>query len=410
MQELLISDFPEKVIDGLSDVRFGKGVKLDVDAMKAIGRGEAAGFVTTNEFRASMAANYSTLGTLLASKESFSEAEAAFHRAVDIFDDLEHTTTSSDFTEFMTSNPSEKSFFDNLLKSDPKHEQYILAKSMGYLNLGQMLVTAERNEAAEDAFNHAKQAYENAGRSLQDSPDGRHLHALIHVGIGRVRIAQSRFAESIDELNQAIDLESQLYKEFPSVLNYYSTIASTRLIQCVPFVESDEPTKGEESWLVAVQMHVALSNAYGKDNNRLFVETRTAMVHLTSLYASKNKLAEAAKAAETLRSLWPESDFNLYCVACCYAQCVLAEALHPAGDNDPKKASKSEYTDLAVKALTDSVERGFRRLDFIEQDQHLAPVRDDPRYKELVKRLKTKMTEEETSKGPYEETAVPVTK
>jgi serine/threonine-protein kinase len=89
--------------------------------------------------------------------------------------------------------------------------------------------------------------------------------------------------------------------------------------------------------------------------------------------------ARAAQLAESLRS-GPATDPELFiAIGCCYAQCA-------AVAGDPKL--KRQYTDKALGALSEAVNRGFRDALFFETDPDVELLRHDAAFMKLLERVK----------------------
>ncbi len=69
-----------------------------------------------------------------------------------------------------------------------------------------------------------------------------------------------------------------------------------------------------------------------------------------------------------------------YNIACAYSRWSLDEAERPA--------DRADYRRLAVRSLVSSVVAGYADWPWIEQDRDLDAIRDEPVYKELLKKLK----------------------
>ena len=98
---------------------------------------------------------------------------------------------------------------------------------------------------------------------------------------------------------------------------------------------------------------------------------------------------EHAAAAEKLRDLAPKDPNNLYNVVCAFAQCVRAVAHEkkPEDLTDDDKVAQARYTGRPLEALAVAIDLGCKDRDRIERGPELDPVRQNPKYKELIERL-----------------------
>ncbi len=123
-----------------------------------------------------------------------------------------------------------------------------------------------------------------------------------------------------------------------------------------------------------------------------------------SILARGGRHAEAAEAAENLRSLAPKDPTNLYNVACVYALCVSGVGKTTTGQqsadvsnpnaksetpklSDEDRALQARYAKLAIEALTQAVKYGWKDVAHMESDPDLVPIRSSPAYRALVERL-----------------------
>jgi eukaryotic-like serine/threonine-protein kinase len=103
-------------------------------------------------------------------------------------------------------------------------------------------------------------------------------------------------------------------------------------------------------------------------------------IDLMVILARCGRPAEAAGRAEKLRARAPQDPAVLFQVACTYALCAGA-----AGEKDA--AGRERYAGLALEALGRAVACGYRDVVALRHDPDLDPVRDRPRFKEVVDRL-----------------------
>jgi tetratricopeptide (TPR) repeat protein len=83
-----------------------------------------------------------------------------------------------------------------------------------------------------------------------------------------------------------------------------------------------------------------------------------------SVYADLGETSEAVKYAERSLAIDPEDPMLLYNVACMY--------------------STLGRIDEAISCLERSVDKGFGHREWIDNDPDLIPLRDNPRYKDIV--------------------------
>ncbi|MCS7167113.1 MAG: tetratricopeptide repeat protein [Gemmatales bacterium] len=90
---------------------------------------------------------------------------------------------------------------------------------------------------------------------------------------------------------------------------------------------------------------------------------------MSQLLTQIGRYAEALEVDLRLVRLRPQDAVAHYNLACTYAR------LHK--------------TDAAIRALSRAIELGYRDYRYIKQDRDLDSIRDDPRYRELMRQLES---------------------
>ncbi|MCS7016321.1 MAG: tetratricopeptide repeat protein [Gemmatales bacterium] len=91
--------------------------------------------------------------------------------------------------------------------------------------------------------------------------------------------------------------------------------------------------------------------------------------HVGQLLTQVGLYPEALEVDLRLVRLRPQDAVAHYNLACTYARLY--------------------KTDSAIRALKRAVELGYRDYRYIKQDRDLDPIRDDPRYRELMRQLES---------------------
>jgi tetratricopeptide (TPR) repeat protein len=118
---------------------------------------------------------------------------------------------------------------------------------------------------------------------------------------------------------------------------------------------------------------------------------RLMLVQRVQLLTRGGRHAEAARVAEKLRALGPDSATVLFDTARCYALCAAAVAPGKmAGElTDEERAERARYTARSLELLTRALERGFRNLPRLEADSDLTAVRGEEDFRKLLQRLRS---------------------
>jgi hypothetical protein len=106
--------------------------------------------------------------------------------------------------------------------------------------------------------------------------------------------------------------------------------------------------------------------------------------------ADRGRHAEAAATAAKFRDHAPTNPDNLYTVACCYALCIpgIAPGKKPEQLSADEQETRARYTTLALEAISQAIDRGFNNLHQLERDIDLVTIRQEPRFRTLVDRLR----------------------
>ena len=102
--------------------------------------------------------------------------------------------------------------------------------------------------------------------------------------------------------------------------------------------------------------------------------TVSVRVHIGNSYLERGELEKALVEYEKARKLEPKNSIVHYNIACTHA--------------------RMKKLDVALDALERSVECGYRDVDWMEKDSDLDNLRDQPRYKALVKKLREMQQED----------------
>ncbi|HET6572090.1 MAG TPA: protein kinase [Fimbriiglobus sp.] len=103
-------------------------------------------------------------------------------------------------------------------------------------------------------------------------------------------------------------------------------------------------------------------------------------IDLALALARSGRHADAAARTAEFRKRAPKDPSMLFYAGCSAALCAAA-----AGDD---KELREKYLAQSVAALGDAVGVGYRDVAALEHDPDLAPVRGDPRFQELIRKLK----------------------
>jgi tetratricopeptide (TPR) repeat protein len=227
-------------------------------------------------------------------------------------------------------------------------------------------------DGSEENIQEAEQASQKA---VDLAPD----FAEAHVSHGLARSLRGRFDEAEKDFQEAIKLNPDLFEAY----YFYgrSAFAEGKLERAEELFLKAAEVRPEDYQVAALQAVVyrglGQEEKMRASHQRLLTLTDNLLKRnpndVRAIYFRSGALAELGRRTDSLEwakralEMEPDDPAVLYNVACTYA--TLAEF------------------DEAIGLLERAVEIGFSHLEWIENDADLDPLRDQPRFKELLETL-----------------------
>ncbi len=210
---------------------------------------------------------------------------------------------------------------------DPGVERFQTNRIHGYMNIGNIHLAADHNEAAMRSFETARDILTPLLENRQNDSHFRHMMGVIRNRIGKCFLLRDEFKEARRDFEEAIRNE--------------------RLALAV------EPA----------------SELYRRNLSEQYSD-------LISVCRRLSQASEIAAASLDRLTLWPGDALQCVATAGDLASCI---AIAPA-DAD-------QYGDKAVASLRDAVRAGFRDLHRLSTDPALNPLRSRPEFQALEREL-----------------------
>jgi TolB-like protein/Tfp pilus assembly protein PilF len=217
-----------------------------------------------------------------------------------------------------------------------------------------------------------RQADKASRRALELSPE----LAEAHVSRGIVTSLTHQFAEAEQSFEKAMKLEPKMFEaaywygmalqaegRFEDAVKMFDRASSLRPedYQSAHFLGQAYRSLGKHEDEVA---HLRRGLSLMEGSLELNPDDARAANLAAGVFASLGEAEPALKYAERSLAIDPEDPMLLYNVACTY--------------------SSLGRIDQAISCLERAVEKGFGHREWIDNDPDLAPLRDNPRYKDIV--------------------------
>ncbi|MGQ8364300.1 winged helix-turn-helix domain-containing protein [Glaciecola sp. 1036] len=283
------------------------------------------------------------------------------------------------------------SLFDQAISLDPEFALAYLAKADAYRNIMAYFDTPakilpEVIKAVEEALNHKV-----------DTAD-----ALSSLGLAYA--FAWRWEDAIQTLSAAKDLNPRLAQTELGLAIYYSGLGDTQnVVNSITLADKLDPLNVEIAdwghWILAVVGELEAAKQWSEEKTKLYPNVGMIFSGASMSASLRNEHSDAIRLAEQGILLDPESPYSYLALAQVYGY-----AGQPEKINDLLKRADTfdsyvcpyekainhillDDIDQAFSDLQDAVDARSNCLVFTRQDPRLAPLRDDPRYLTLLKRI-----------------------
>jgi serine/threonine-protein kinase len=255
----------------------------------------------------------------------------------------------------------------DLDKSDGARGQlarmYVL---VGGLEFGQGHV-----KAAEELGTQAVEIRRQLADAKPDDAQRKRDWAGARLRLGGLYLRTGRAEQAAREYQPATEVFARLASDDPKNVPLQEDLARARYDEGTAALRRGDGPRAAEKFAAALKIREALP---GKTQD--VAVQKELMLSL----ARCGEHRRATDIARRLREQFPDESGHLYDVACCYAICA-----GPATADDKAQAA---YLGLALDVLGQAVTRGYRDTGNMATDPDLDAVRDQPRAKALLEKLR----------------------
>jgi tetratricopeptide (TPR) repeat protein len=310
--------------------------------------------------RRQLADSFHGLGIVLTELNRETEAETAFHQALDLR--------------------------TKLRDAFPKVLAHRRELANVYGDLGHLLRREKKYADAEKAYRQALDLRERLVAEHGSIPAYRKELARVHVGLGDLAGDQKEFDEAEKNFNKALPLQTQLVTEYPKVPAYRNELVDT-LVKLALLRMQRRDFTGALPLLEQAKSHLQAALEPSPPNptsRRLY---RDLLRVLAKCYMGLADNARLASTADELARFGYEPVNDAYLAACMLCSCVRLAEKDARLDEDMRKQLVQGYAYRALALLRQAVESGFKDAAKLRQDPNLEPVRAREEFQKLLAEL-----------------------
>lgn len=225
-------------------------------------------------------------------------------------------------------------------------------------HLGQVLVEAGELTEALHAFQRGETGFENLLRRNPQNANVKRALSYLQYGVGAVLREQGEEAAALEEFRKCHEIREALAKASPQS-------RPLRIDLAIAQARSGDHATASKTILAAINPPPV--------DNQLFFQAACTFAQCAEAARTQTRLAALAAAA-----LGPHAPGDAGWLEAMGTAMATADATSPAA---------AKYADNAMTLLDRAAKAGWRDAIALATDPDLSPLRDDPRFRELVKRL-----------------------
>jgi serine/threonine-protein kinase len=269
-----------------------------------------------------------------------------------------------------------------MLQSDPTNNKFKSAVAGCCSLLGEVAFRAGDTKAAID---YRRRALTIRQELLAEDPTN--VSTSMQVAgtmetIGDVRLMTGSNSEAHQRYQAATDLLQQLYAQDQDNAKLKGRLSTTLYKLAVSELRLDHDDDAKQAFEDCLALREELYEADPDDPDK--------QISLMLARARCGLHQAAVEIAEQLRSTSTGSAGSLFYLACGYA---LSAAAAADSDNEADHAAARQYARLAIDAIEEAIAAGYRDASSLKLDPDLEPIRQDPRFKKLLRQLNGDMPE-----------------
>ncbi len=282
---------------------------------------------------------------------------------------------------------------ESLSAEFPNQLSYRIELGMSLSDLGQILVAQGQPAEAFDSVHQANQIQRTLVAEHPEDPQLRYTLALSTRGMAVLFKILGRWKESRQHFVESVEIMERIVVENPAVNEFRRVLATSSAELGEYLIDRDEIEAGLNALAKAREQAEMVRKTNPNDVRNL---NALAMI-LRGIGKTRAKQGKTGEALESLgqaiaigNRIVGENHMFAYDLACGLALAGEVTANLPADPSKPMQKSSQVYSDKAMAALQQAVDRGYREADWIERDPDLRSLRPRSDFQALLKTLRQK--------------------
>lgn len=276
---------------------------------------------------------------------------------------------------------------EKLVEDVPDHPAYRLGLARGQLNLGILLASIKQPERAEEALRRSSLLIEELVQEFPDVPEYKKVKSNGHTHFARVLGACGRLEEAEKAYRQALAWNEEHVERFPD-----DPDGQDNLAVCLgSFADLKSKSQGQPGEALELARRAIEHEKAALRANSLHPVYRRNLACeyciLAEAQLKKGDHAEAAATGEEIQNVDLPGWEAPYDAACFLSRCVpLAEGDRSLPQAERRGAAE-RYAARAMELLRQSIAKGFKDTEHLENDPDLVPLHHREDYQGLVQHL-----------------------
>jgi tetratricopeptide (TPR) repeat protein len=280
-------------------------------------------------------------------------------------------------------------FWEKRLEENPDHSQYQSNLANAHRSMGEAQRLGGQREAALRSYERARTILEKLVQEKRPVSDVPWWLAETYLSLGVLYSESKQWEEASRSCTQARDEFMELMKKDPKDHLGHSYLGITLEILGSVLVHQGNLEGARTLFDQAIErQHAAFTKA--PHMLRYQQELIRHYRQLTTVLLQSGKPAEAATSTLERRKFLLSDPVDFYDVACDLARCVPLVGTDKTDLTPAEQAECQKYAKLAVEALQQAIDNGFKNVDRMKKDEALASLRSWADFQELINKLEKK--------------------
>jgi serine/threonine protein kinase/tetratricopeptide (TPR) repeat protein len=267
----------------------------------------------------------------------------------------------------------------DLTRASPHVTGYRLQLGVCHAAWGLARVANDDPQQALEAFAEAGKIFEQLAREYPRVPEYQRRLAQVWLEMAGIYFNRNEDEAAVQAYEQARDIAARLAETYPDELDHVSRLGRALNDLALPLRRLGRLEDARSALLRAVEQHRRALDRVPREPvyRRLLSGSYT---FLTQVECERGQAGEALAVMQKRLELWPDDAGELYAAARDSAGAVPGIKSQPAS---------RRCADLALEALRQAVQVGFRNAEQARTDPALEPLRSRPEFQELLTQMST---------------------